>query len=54
MGDPCGVPTSTRDLVPGAPWKTRVQVPSNRKEVTQSNMYKRIFFDKRRERACRR
>ena len=35
MGEPCGVPTSTGALVPGAPWKTSVQERSERKEVTQ-------------------
>ena len=38
MGEPCGVPTSTGALMPGAPWKTRVQERSQRMEVTQSVM----------------
>ena len=38
MGEPCGVPTSTGAFVPGAPWKTRVQERSERKEVTQSTI----------------
>ena len=49
MGEPCGVPTSTGAFVPGAPWKTRVQERSDRKEVTQSTMYERMFFPRRRD-----
>ena len=44
IGEPWGVPTSTGALVPGAPWKTRVQDRSERKEVTQSTMYEGMFF----------
>ena len=39
MGEPWGVPTSTGAFVPGAPWKTKVQALSERKEVTQFTMY---------------
>jgi len=38
MGEPCGVPTDTGAGVLGAPWKTRVQVLSSRKEEIQSTM----------------
>jgi len=40
MGDPCGVPTETGEERLGEPWKTRVQVLSDRKEDTQSTIYK--------------
>jgi len=39
MGDPWGVPTETGEDRLGEPWKTRVQVLSERKEDTQSTMY---------------
>ena len=44
MGEPWGVPTSTRAFVPGAPWKTKVQARSERKEVTPSTMYEGILL----------
>src|ERR1700761_6657820 len=44
MGEPWMVPTSTCTFVPGAPWKTKVQERSERKEVTQSTMYEGMFF----------
>jgi len=39
MVDPWGVPTDTGEEMLGDPWKTRVQVLSERKEDTQSTMY---------------
>ena len=48
MGEPWGVPTSTGAFVPGAPWKTRVHECSERKNVTQSTIYERMFFARRR------
>ena len=44
VAEPCGVPTSTGALVPGAPWKSRVQEHSERKEVTQSTQTHAFFF----------
>jgi len=38
MGDPWGVPTQTREKRLGEPWKTRVQVLSDRQEDTQSTI----------------
>jgi len=38
MGDPWGVPTETGEEMLGEPWKTRVQVLSERKEDTQSTI----------------
>jgi len=38
MGDPWGVPTEPGVERLGEPWKTRVQVLSDRKEHTQSTM----------------
>ena len=49
MGEPCGVPTSTGALLPGAPWKIRVQDRSEKKEVTQSVMYEGMFPARRRD-----
>ena len=49
IGEPCGVPTSTGVFVPGAPWKTRVQERSERKEVIQSTMYEGMFLWSRRD-----
>jgi len=34
MGEPCGAPTLTAAGVPGAPWKTSVQLRSPKKEAT--------------------
>lgn len=48
MGEPWGVPTSTGALMPRGPWKTRVQERSERKDMTQSTMYERMFFATRR------
>src|ERR1700761_1064240 len=49
MGEPWGVPTSTGAFVPGAPWNTKVQERSDRKDVTQSTMYEGMLL--RRSRA---
>jgi len=38
MGDPWGGPTETGEVRLAEPWKTRVQVLSDRKEDTQSTM----------------
>jgi len=38
IGDPRGLPTETGERMLGDPWKTRVQVLSDRKEDTQSTM----------------
>ena len=38
IGDPWGVPTETRKRMLGEPWKSRVQVLSDKKEETQSTM----------------
>jgi len=38
IGDASGVPTETGEELLGEPWKTRVQVHSDRKEETQSTM----------------
>jgi len=38
MGDPCGVSTDPGEEMSGEPWKTRVQVFSERKEDTQSTI----------------
>jgi len=35
IGDPWGAPTLTGAGVPGAPWKTRVQLRSPKKDKTQ-------------------
>jgi len=39
IGEPLGVPTETGEGRLGEPWKTRMQVLSDRKEDTQSTMY---------------
>ena len=49
MREPWGVPTSTGAFVPGAPWKTRLQERSERKEVAQSTIYEGMFFPRRRD-----
>ena len=38
MGEPSGVPNDTGAGVLGEPWKTRVQVLSDRKEEIQSTI----------------
>jgi len=36
IGDPWGVPSETGEKMLGEPWKTRVQVLSDKKKETQS------------------
>jgi len=38
IGDPWGVPTETGEQMLGEPWKTKVQVHSDRKEESQSTI----------------
>jgi len=38
IGDPCGVPTVTRERMLGAPWKTTVQVLGDKKVEIQSTI----------------